>query len=907
MACGACYAAPNIRDNDSLRMNDRRESNSMPDTQPRIVSHRLQRTAAQMPSAIGDSSSRDPLVEPVLRQVVLVDRDVDALRDIAIALRDEYSFYITISGNEALALLQDGAIDTIVVGQTLYSSTGINVLAAARRNAPQTRRVLLANAAEASGLDPHASGAAPFQVMPRPCTPEKLRNLLEDSFENTSADTHAAANPQPNDRESPAVLAQRFNLPSGNGIDSHRDIEHVVLETAPTAPRRGTGAAAVANGDKVPLVVYTDDAEFHRVVRASVQDRYEVRLATQIERVVEYAEMGRCSILVTDRAVTQVELQRISIAVRAVEPALVTIAAGSLQNSQALRQLIGTNALHSFLPKPLSIPLVRLAVESARRQHQQLKEISNEPQIGTTTSGASIQTIAARSRAAAPRQTAAFYMPTDLSVDGFASASQRRPLIVAGIALLTALLAIGSWYGYRHFRDNSTANRIAHSLELARQAYDAGRFAEPADASALYYYGEVLTSDPDNSQAQEGYELSIERLIERVEQALIEERLSDAAKTLDLLYKLQPNNKRLAYLDAQLNKSRKYQATVRSLSTQNSQTDENRRAENSQTATASKKRDDAVQTTTSIEAQRQQALSRWLTAARQRIARGRLVTPENDSAESFLRQMERVDPNNAIARQLLRDIGERLVLDARQAVEQKQLDIARRRLNEAARFDGTAAAITELQGQIDDTAASDLRNRYLRLALQRTRDNQLLEPERDCARYYVGQLQQLDAGSAETGQALRALGAKLVDNANQAAAQQQFNTAVRLLNEARSLGFQSSELTEAESHLRAARNPAPASVRPLATAPRAIKTVAPKFPEDAMKAGVEGWVDVGFRITADGSVVDVAAVASDPPGPFAQQFERAAVTAIGQYKFESRGISDAAAQRMTVRVLFKMK
>jgi periplasmic protein TonB len=95
--------------------------------------------------------------------------------------------------------------------------------------------------------------------------------------------------------------------------------------------------------------------------------------------------------------------------------------------------------------------------------------------------------------------------------------------------------------------------------------------------------------------------------------------------------------------------------------------------------------------------------------------------------------------------------------------------------------------------------------------------------------------------------------------------------------------------------------------KPLAAAPKLLKTAVPVFPSDAVQAGVEGWVDVGFRITAEGTVSEAAAVASYPSGRFAAQFEKAAIAAIRQYRFEPRPLSEDAAQRMTVRMQFKLQ
>jgi TonB family protein len=97
-------------------------------------------------------------------------------------------------------------------------------------------------------------------------------------------------------------------------------------------------------------------------------------------------------------------------------------------------------------------------------------------------------------------------------------------------------------------------------------------------------------------------------------------------------------------------------------------------------------------------------------------------------------------------------------------------------------------------------------------------------------------------------------------------------------------------------------------VKPLSAAPKVIKSVSPKFPENAAKAGVSAWVDVSFRITASGDVADATTVGSSPAGSYTSQFERAALSAIRQYKFEARDISDAeTTQRMTVRMQFQLQ
>ena len=928
-------------------MTTRREPSPSNDAVPRIVSHRLQQTSGQSvvnenrnaPHANGarphgqsngtrQVATANGSTHPAstLRQVMLVDRDIDALRDIAIALREEYDFHITISGNEALALLHDGSVDTIVVGQNLYSSTGLNVLSAARRSAPGTRRVLLASAVEASGIERESASAAPFQLMHRPCTPDKLRELLEQSLEPASPPTlsvavqpkapprelpkvesHAPAAPEP---RAPAAKPAQTSSPLRHDIDPN-DYEHVVLETAPELPRRQARTAPAPDDAHLPVTVYTDNAEFYQGICAALQDRHDVRLATQIERVVEFAEMGQCPILVTDRAGTQVELQRISIAVRTMEPALVTIASGSLQDGHIFRKLIGTGALHSFLPKPLSPQLVRLAIEGARRQHWHLKHPQvPEIELAVTTTASPFksprpQTTTAQSPAKPP--PAPIYMPMDLRVDDYSGFEWRKIIPFAGIAAVALLIAAGGWYGWEAWnRIDPVEVAIKQDIQLAQEAFDAGNLVTPADSSAAHYYREVLKRDDSHAIAQQGLNLIAETLVEQTERALLDEDLDKATQTLAALSALQPTHKRLTYLDAQLSKVRGYREQAAN-SGQSRRTTAPAAVPSANRSTAS---DTSAYAPISNEAQRQQAITRWLSTARQRMAQGQLIRPENDSAEFYLRQVERTDPDNATVQQLLRDIGGRLLTDAQEALSRQQLDNARRRVAEATRLGGDTATIARLQREIESAANATSRTQYLRLALQRARDNQLLEPDRDSAKYYLNQLQRMDSSSTETEQALRAVGLRLVDNANQATAQQQFNTAVRLLNEARQLGFAGPELAVAENKLRAARAPvaAPSNVKPLSAAPKAIKTVSPKFPENAAKAGISAWVDVSFRITASGDVADATTVGSSPAGMYTSQFERAALSAIRQYKFEARNINDAeTTQRMTVRMQFQLQ
>lgn len=877
-----------------------------------------ERTQSKAPSR---APTQSPDATGALRQVILVDREIDGLRDIAIALRDDYDFHLTISGAEALNLLRDGSIDTIVVGQNLYSSTGLNVLAEARQHAPHTHRVLLANAVEAGSID-RGAPAAPFAMMQRPCTVEKLRELLETLGKHTAPTAMPTAKPKP---VAPRVENPIPELAERIPTQTHdpADFEHVVMETPPERPRRGkTGRGSAV--DNLPVIVYTDNAEFYQAISVALQDRHDIRLCTQLDNAAELAEMGMCPLLITDRAGTQVELQRITIPLRALDAGMITIASGGPEVGAPLRKLLGTPALHSFLPKPLSAPLVRLAVESAKRQYVEARANRENPQLHPADlppPKTSFNTKAATSTTTMRAAQPSIYVPAyrnDFNIEGFDESPWREAAPkIAMVAAAVIVTVIGLWLGWREYGssviakfDKPTKTEVDkfneqqpapavpiaspdNDLALAKRAFDAGHYS--GDSSAIFHYGRALRIAPQNTIAKTGLELSLERVIEQAEKALTDERPEAAAAAIAAVRAAQPANKRLAFLENQLAKQRR-QLTA------------NRGASGTTNTGTTQATSTLTNEPISNETQRQQLIVRWLASARQRVAQDRLTAPENDNAEFYFRQVERADPGNPNVQQGIKEIGTKLIAQARDALTRQQLDLAKTRANESLRFGVDREVVDRLRVEIDSVANTNVRTGLLRTALQRTRENQLFEPERDNAKYYLLQLQRSAPASTETEQALRALALKLIENADQALAQRQINSATQMLNEARRLGYTGPELSAADARARTARSPAPATTAPTAIPPpKALKIVQPKFPDDAMRAGAEGWVDVRFTIAASGDVTDVAPVGTNTPAPFAPQFERAAVAAIRDYKFESRPISETQTQSMVVRVQFKLQ
>ena len=77
----------------------------------------------------------------------------------------------------------------------------------------------------------------------------------------------------------------------------------------------------------------------------------------------------------------------------------------------------------------------------------------------------------------------------------------------------------------------------------------------------------------------------------------------------------------------------------------------------------------------------------------------------------------------------------------------------------------------------------------------------------------------------------------------------------------------------------------------------------PEYPTRARERGVEGWVQVEFTITAAGTVADQKVVDADPKGIF----DRAALDAIGRWKYNPKVVDGRAMERRGVMVVLTFK
>ena len=236
------------------------------------------------------------------------------------------------------------------------------------------------------------------------------------------------------------------------------------------------------------------------------------------------------------------------------------------------------------------------------------------------------------------------------------------------------------------------------------------------------------------------------------------------------------------------------------------------------------------------------SVNQLLAEARKALAEQRLVAPAGDNAVEYYVSVLAKDPKNRDAQGALREIFPFAEPVVEQAVNQGNLDEAQREIDLLAKADPNNYTLTILRAKLD--AARKL------------------------------------ASSAQQ--------AKQQALAKQQAAQEQQQLAAQQAAQKAQAASQAPEVTKPVAE---AAPPAPAiAAKPAAAAPVAApnrdaqitRMVPPKYPMQAARDNQQGWVEVEFTVTADGSVSNAHVVDSQPR----RIFDRAATEAVSRWQFK---------------------
>ena len=441
-------------------------------------------------------------------------------------------------------------------------------------------------------------------------------------------------------------------------------------------------------------------------------------------------------------------------------------------------------------------------------------------------------------------------------------------------------------------------------LEKARLAMDERRYIEPTKNNALEHFRQVLVIDPGNAEATEGLKRLGGLLIARARTALDERRFDNALAELEAARSIDANDPRLAEVDARLDSMRAQTALAQIQATLAAQNFDRAQA----LLDAAQK--DALlppaqitQLNRELDAKRRQVtVSRLVASAESRMANGRLVTPNNDSALDAIQALRGAGASNELVSRLNNELNQRLLAAARDAAAKGDSSQVTAMLAAARENGVSAAALNAAQRDITAAAQKQQRTnddiaRYAKTAQERLASGNLLSPANDSAVSNAERLRLLDVRHPTTVQVVREVRTRLIAEARARVASKQVTEAAAFLDAAESLGGDA-DLADLRGAIASAQQAAvTAAAAPKLPPLKMTRPPRPKYP--AAAKGVEGWVRVEFYVTPEGRTERMRVVSSEPAG----LFDAAAIDAMESARFEE---FDSTESRLAVqRIVFK--
>ena len=421
----------------------------------------------------------------------------------------------------------------------------------------------------------------------------------------------------------------------------------------------------------------------------------------------------------------------------------------------------------------------------------------------------------------------------------------------------------------------------------ARLARDAGQLFNPVGSNAIELFAAAAAADPGNALIAAELDAVIGQTLSMAESALLESRLDDTAAALQRVSTVNPQNVRLPFLNAQLS-----QMQLRTRLDEARVAIREGRFEDAATALNSARSlnlpdtgEIAATSTELSNARSAQQVDGVLAKAAARLDAGALIRPSNDNARYYYELVLSNDPGNTIARQGLNVIAAKLALQARAEINNGKLDSAEAILADAHALDPSNAEVK--------TTVTALATARAEVAEQQRRDaaaREAAEQRRIAAEQQAAAERQAEA--KRQAEAERRAAATTADTAGDRKVPTSDSNAektadagtdtrpdtVATASDDKPAVAEPEQVAPAQASQQASNTNTMVAVSSLTR----TKYVSPKYPRNAERRNLSGWVDVVFTVTRDGTVSNIDIRNSEPDDTFVN----AAVNAVEKWEFE---------------------
>jgi TonB family protein len=452
--------------------------------------------------------------------------------------------------------------------------------------------------------------------------------------------------------------------------------------------------------------------------------------------------------------------------------------------------------------------------------------------------------------------------------------------------------------------------KVDDLLEKARLAMRERRYLEPVGDNALLYYRSASAADPNSGEAKDGMQRVASVAASRFEESMTGGKYDEASLALANLKVAAPEDPRNGQFELKLFNAQVAKALADGNVDRASALV--RQAQNSPNIPAdqlAKVRADIARHQDDAKVQRLAGL------VSDRIRDGRLVEPTEDSAKTYVQQLQNLAPSNPNTQRAVRELNAAYLRKARDTKNSAEAD---HWIAEARAGGMSTAEISSVQRDLANQRQKAVQQEAERLAQatrDRVRDGRLTDPANDSANYYLTQLQSVDPTNAAFSQLSHDLASKLLDRARAAAAAGKVALVESDLTLARHWGADQKDILAVQQSQ--IKMPAPTTggvnrsvassgsgltATQLAASLKRTKYTPPEFPPKALAQKISGSVTVEYVVDTSGNPRDVRVVEATPPGVF----DKAAITAIKHWHYDPV-IANGAPVEVPVRTAIRFE
>jgi TonB family protein len=663
---------------------------------------------------------------------------------------------------------------------------------------------------------------------------------------------------------------------------------------AALASATGTHAALAQPGPKASanVVVLSADPTLIDLLRESLAGVHRVWRADDATHAADLMVASGNAVLLIDASLADHNTKDLVSQIHKQFPDLAIIVAGRRDDEHELAPLVSEGVIFRFLHKPASAERIRNFVDATQRRPNGTDLTSTiPPKHRNTLFGGTAEV---------PTLPPAFRPKLDA---GFTRRWGRRSLLIIPVALLAWGLV--TWQPWN--RDAAPAKpapvaaakpaaegeeaRIQKMLDAAGLALSQGALIEPPGQNALELYRAVLVRDPGNDLARRGIDSVADELIVQAERALMERDVLRLAAATDAVRSVRPDHPRLAFFQTQLERERALAA----------QSGQPVRAVDSMGRPLETPAPSGELPSVRVQA--------FVQLANDRMKNNQLVG--KDGALGYLvsaKSIDARDPGVVAASGRLAAI---FADNAQKAIRDNRLDDANRWLQNSIELDADRALIANIRADIDAARIGNQRAdraKLLVLANQRIAQGRLLEPKGDSAQHYVDLLAAADPNFDGLADTRSLLAARLLAEGKAALGAGNLDRADALARAAGAAGVPAADVADLSAKVvtaRVAAQPA-AAAEPVVIPENQMRRtyfMAPAYPARARERNVEGWVDLEYTVTRDGTTRDIVVRSAEP----ANTFDRAAIDAVKRWRYEPRVVKGAVVeQRVETRLRFQL-